>query len=69
MDEDIQNEISNKKQMLVKSLEEQNGKLKFLEAKLDDQVIGTISFGPCGSDVLKCTDNELSEIGDLDLST
>lgn len=65
MDEDIRNEISNKKQMLVRSLEDPKAELRFLVAKLDDQVIGTISFGPCGSDILKCTDNELSEIGEL----
>lgn len=65
MDEDIQSEIEIKKQLLEKSLNEQNGLLRFLVAKIDDHVIGTISFGPCGSDILKCTNNELAEIGEL----
>jgi GNAT superfamily N-acetyltransferase len=65
MDEAIQNEISSKKQMLVESLEDQEGELRFLVAKLDHRVIGTISFGPCGNDILKCTDNALSGVGEL----
>lgn len=65
MSEDIQNEISNKKKMLAMSLEVQNEGLRFLVAKTDDRVIGTISFGPCGNDIIKCTGNELSSIGEL----
>ncbi len=65
MDEDIQNEISNKKQMLSSALEDQNGGLRFLVAKVDDQVVGTISFGPCGTDIISCTEGELSGVGEL----
>ena len=37
----------------------------FLVAKLNGQVVGTISFGPCGDDVRSCTNNELAEVGEL----
>jgi GNAT superfamily N-acetyltransferase len=37
----------------------------FLIAKLDDTVVGTISFGPCGEDIKKCTENLLDNVGEL----
>ena len=65
MDEDIQSEISNKKQMLSSALNDQNGDLRFLVAKAEDQVVGTISYGPCGTDIISCTEGELSGVGEL----
>ena len=42
-----------------------DSEVHFLVAKIDNRVIGTISFGPCGSDIKKCTNNELDAIGEL----
>lgn len=63
-DEVIRKEIAYKKQLLIGSLEMQS-EFYFLIAKLEGQVIGTISFGPCGEDIRKCTANELEEIGEV----
>lgn len=37
----------------------------FLLAKIEEQVVGTISFGACGEDIQTCTDHQLDEIGEL----
>ena len=51
--------------MLIRSLYEQNEDLKFLVAKPNDREVGNISFVPCGSDILSCTESELSGVGEL----
>lgn len=61
----INSEILHKKHMLHTALEENDSKLYFKIAKLNNTVIGTVSFGPCGEDTKKCTDNKLSIIGEL----
>lgn len=63
--EDIQREIIHKRHMLESSLDEAGSDVFFLIAKLGESVIGAISFGPCGEDARKCTDNELEGIGEL----
>lgn len=63
--EDISKEILNKKHMLDTSLELPDSGIFFLVAKLKGTVVGAISFGPCGDDIRKCTDNELGTIGEL----
>lgn len=62
--EDILKEIEDKKNLITDSLKTDSD-LYFLVAKIDDHVIGTISFGPCGNDIKKCTNNELDTIGEL----
>lgn len=64
-DEVIRKEIAYKKQLLTGSLAVMQSNVFFLIAKLEGQVIGTISFGPCGEDIRKCTANELEEIGEV----
>lgn len=65
LEEDIHREIVNKKHMLDASLNLQNSGAYFLIAKLGDTVVGTISFGTCGEDIRRCTDNQLQDIGEL----
>ncbi len=63
--EDIQGEIIHKKHMLDASLDQTDSDIYFLIAKLDEIVIGTISFGACGEDIKKCTENQFHNIGEL----
>ena len=63
--EDILKEIEYKKNLFTYSLENPDSNIYFLVAKIDDKVIGTISFGPCGSDIKKCTNNQLDGVGEL----
>lgn len=37
----------------------------FLVAKVEGQVAGTISFGPCGQEIREITGHELDEVGEL----
>ncbi|MFD1177997.1 GNAT family N-acetyltransferase [Paenibacillus puldeungensis] len=65
LQEDIQSEVDYKKQMLRASLDQACSDTFFLVAKMGQQIVGTISFGPCGEDAKACTNNELSGIGEL----
>jgi GNAT superfamily N-acetyltransferase len=64
-DEVIRKEIAYKKQLLADSLAIMESEVFFFIAKWEGQVVGTISFGPCGEDIRKCTANELEEIGEV----
>nr|WP_283571201.1 GNAT family N-acetyltransferase [Paenibacillus brevis] len=37
----------------------------FLVALLGENIVGTISYGPCGEDILNCTGNALGNVGEL----
>ncbi|NLV92316.1 MAG: GNAT family N-acetyltransferase [Firmicutes bacterium] len=63
--EDISKEIQHKKKLMAYAVANPDSEVHFLVAKIDNRVIGTISFGPCGSDIKKCTNNELDAIGEL----
>jgi GNAT superfamily N-acetyltransferase len=61
----INSEILFKKHMLDLSIDSPDSGIYFLVARLGDTVVGTISFGSCGEDIKKCTENQLSNIGEL----
>jgi N-acetylglutamate synthase-like GNAT family acetyltransferase len=63
--EDIQQEIEHKKQLLHKSLNLADANISFLIAKVNEEVIGTISFGSCGEEIRLCTANQLDDVGEL----
>lgn len=63
--EDIAKEIEYKKYLINTALDNPDSNIYFLVAKLDNNVIGTISFGPCGSDIKKCANNQLDKVGEL----
>ncbi|WP_226002705.1 GNAT family N-acetyltransferase [Paenibacillus sp. BJ-4] len=63
--DDMQHEIEHKKQLLRVSLSASNSDLFFLMAKHNHNVVGTISYGPCGEDIGKCTNDELGHVGTL----
>ncbi|WP_405155912.1 GNAT family N-acetyltransferase [Paenibacillus sp. FSL K6-0108] len=66
--EDIRDEIEHKKAMLHSALYPDNNQesdVFFLLAKREDNVVGTISYGPCGEEIQECTDNQLNHIGEL----
>lgn len=64
LQEDIAREIEHKKHMLDESMNLTTD-IYFLMAKLDQTVVGTISYGPCGEEIKKCTNNQLVNIGEL----
>lgn len=63
--EEIHREITHKKYLLDASLDKPDSDIYFLIAKQDETVVGTISFGPCGEDIKKCTENQLQSVGEL----
>ncbi|QJD88061.1 GNAT family N-acetyltransferase [Cohnella herbarum] len=63
--DDIQNEIENKKQVLQASLDQPEPDIFFMCAKRNEEVIGVISFGPCGDDIRACTNHQLDDVGEL----
>lgn len=65
MKKEILREIEFKKELITLTVENLASEVDFLVAKISNDVIGTISFGPCGSDIKKCTNNELDTIKEL----
>ncbi|AET61223.1 acetyltransferase [Paenibacillus terrae HPL-003] len=65
LQDDIQKEVENKKQMANASLNPVNSDTYFLVAKIAGAVVGTISFAPCGEDIRSCTGNQLNDVGEL----
>lgn len=63
--EDIHREIEHKKHLLNAALDSTDTGIFFIIAKLDEAVIGTISYGPCGEDIRKCTQSQLDDVGEL----
>ena len=61
----IHREIEHKKHLLDASLDTMDSNIYFINAKLEETVVGTISFGPCGEDIEKCTENQLDDVGEL----
>ncbi|HSR03388.1 MAG TPA: GNAT family N-acetyltransferase [Proteiniclasticum sp.] len=64
LEEDISEEISFKAMMMRDSLDHK-GDTFFYLARIKDQVIGTISYGPSGEIIKECTENELENVGEL----
>ncbi|MGZ7443053.1 GNAT family N-acetyltransferase [Paenibacillus sp. TH7-28] len=64
--EDIRGEIGHKQKLLDAALASADADVKFLIAKVGREVVGTISFGPCGEEIRQCTTaNELNDVGEL----
>lgn len=63
--EDIQSEIDHKKQKTLASLNQDNRDTFFLTAKVDETVVGAISYGPCGDAIQSCAEHQLDHIGEL----
>ncbi|WP_058300789.1 GNAT family N-acetyltransferase [Gorillibacterium timonense] len=61
----IAGEIEGKKQLVRRSLDPDEDRVTFLVAKRGGEVVGTISFGPCGHETQVCTNHELDEVGEL----
>jgi GNAT superfamily N-acetyltransferase len=65
LQDDIQSEIAHKKQKTLSSLDPANSDTYFLIAKLDERVVGTISYGPCGEAIQICAEHQLDHLGEL----
>ncbi|NLG81973.1 MAG: GNAT family N-acetyltransferase [Bacilli bacterium] len=62
--EDIANDIREK----ITKLENyflDNSRIIFLIAKVNEEIVGTISYGPINNDIRKLTNNEFNHIGEL----
>lgn len=58
-------EIAYKQELLRRAVQAGDSELVFFVARLAGKVIGTISYGPCGEDIRRCTAGELAEVGEL----
>jgi len=68
MTEDLEQEIKTKKEYLEQDLESDGQEKFFLIAKMADQIVGTIEFGPANELITACNDtylNTLPEIGSV----
>lgn len=63
--EDIEYEISHKQERLANALYTQEPALHFLIARVRDEVVGTISYGPSGQLISECTYGQLKDVGEL----
>lgn len=63
--DEIQQEIEGKRRMLHDALYTAGAAASFLVARMDGNIVGVISFGPCNNDILKCTDGRLKNVGEL----
>ena len=61
--EDIKAETLNKKRLLQKSIAKDEP--VFFVAKHNNKVIGTIAYGPCSEDIKVCTNNEITDLGEI----
>ena len=61
----IEAEIENKKKVLEAALSKEKTGIIVLVAKINDEVIGTIAFGPCSEAIRQCTNDEFSNVGEL----
>ncbi|MGQ7885606.1 GNAT family N-acetyltransferase [Paenibacillus sp. WC2504] len=61
----IAREIEGKRRMLHDALHTVGEAVRFLVARMDDNIVGVISFGPCNDDIIKCTDGRLKNVGEL----
>ncbi|CAH1207314.1 GNAT family N-acetyltransferase [Paenibacillus sp. JJ-223] len=68
LQDDIRHEIEQKKELLQAALQQWNvpeANVFFLLAKHEGRVVGTISYGPCGEEIRICTDQRITEMGEL----
>lgn len=61
----INSEIMQKKSLLDEAIAKPNLDIDFLVAKLEEIVVGTISFGPCGEHIRKSTEKRCYSVGEL----
>ncbi len=64
-DDEIRDLVGEKAAMYDESLADGGHGIRFLAAKQGQQVIGVISYGPCGTAVRECTGEALAGIGEL----
>lgn len=60
-----QDEIAYKKHLVDDALSENLLGFRFWVAKQQNQVVGIISYGPCGEDIRACTQEALAHLGEL----
>ncbi|WP_340401159.1 GNAT family N-acetyltransferase [Paenibacillus sp. FSL H8-0079] len=66
--DDIQHEIAHKRALIHTALQPDHNKeanVFFLVAKMDDVIVGTISYVPCGAEIRECAEGRLNKIGEL----
>lgn len=61
----LEREIMHKRHLFSEAIDIPDSSTYFLIAKVNENVIGTISFGTCGEDIKKCTENRLHSVGEL----
>lgn len=65
LSEDVAREVEHKQNLALDSLDQNGADRFFLTARLQERIVGTISFGPCGESVTDFTEGELDDVGEL----
>ncbi|MCM3783505.1 GNAT family N-acetyltransferase [Neobacillus mesonae] len=65
LEEDMEQEIHSKKKLIRLSLDSSRPEAFLLVAKIDDTIVGCISYAPCGEDIRICTEHQLDDVGEL----
>lgn len=60
----IAEEVESKMQM-VRNFLEGSKEYYFMIAKIEDSIVGTISFGSCGNIIRQCCEGQLNDVGEL----
>jgi GNAT superfamily N-acetyltransferase len=63
--EDMLLEIESKKKLFDQVIKSSEGDTFFLVAKIEDEVIGTISFSPSSNDIIKLNLKQINNVGEL----
>ena len=61
----LQDEIAYKKSLVDDALSENRLGFRFWVAKKQNQVVGIVSYGPCGEDIMACSQGVLAHLGEL----
>ncbi len=63
--DEILSEIEYKKKLLNLALVKNDMRVYFLIAKMNDEVVGTISYSPCSDLIRELTNNQINHVGEL----
>jgi len=61
----LYNEIEQKNRLVIEDLDSDGTARFFLVACAGDVIVGTISYGPCGKDIINCSKGVLKDVAEI----